>query len=47
MEIVEVKKDLLSVPKTYIVCHCVSQDGAMGAGVARQICNENQKCEKL
>lgn len=43
MEIVEVKKDLLSVPKTYIVCHCISQDGAMGAGVARQICNENQK----
>lgn len=43
MEIVEVKKDLLNVPNTYVLCHCISQDGTMGAGVARQICNKNQK----
>lgn len=43
MEIVKVKKDLLNVPNTYVVCHCISRDGAMGAGVARQICDKNQK----
>lgn len=47
MEIVEVKKDLLNVPNTYVVCHCISQDGAMGAGVASQICNENKEIREF
>lgn len=47
MEIVEVKKDLLDVPNTYVVCHCISRDGAMGAGVASQICNENKEIREF
>lgn len=47
MEIVEVKKDLLNVPNTYVVCHCISQDGAMGAGIAKQICNENKEIREF
>lgn len=47
MEIVEVKKDLLNVPNTYAVCHCISQDGAMGAGIAKQICNENKEIREF
>lgn len=47
MEIVEVKKDLLNVPNTYAVCHCISQDGAMGAGIAKQIYNENKEIREF
>ena len=47
MEIAEIKKDLLSVSNTYIVCHCISRDGAMGAGVARQICDKNKEMREI
>lgn len=36
-------KDLFTVPKDYILCHCISADFAMGAGVAKQFTNRGVK----
>lgn len=36
MKITEVKQDLFTVPKDYILVHCVSADFIMGAGIAKE-----------
>lgn len=30
------KRDLFTVPKEYILCHCISADFALGAGIAKK-----------
>lgn len=30
------KRDLFTVPQDYILCHCISADFALGAGIAKQ-----------
>lgn len=30
------KRDLFTVPKDYILCHCISADFALGAGIAKK-----------
>lgn len=37
MIIKEVKKDLFTVPKDYVLAHCISADFALGAGIANKI----------
>ena len=32
----EEKRDLFSVPNDYILCHCISSDFALGAGIAKE-----------
>lgn len=43
MEITEVKQDLFTVPKDYILCHCVSADFKMGAGIAKEFADRGVK----
>ena len=30
------KRDLFTVPKDYFLCHCISADFALGAGIAKK-----------
>ena len=30
------KRDLFTVPKDYYLCHCISADFALGAGIAKK-----------
>ena len=43
MTITEVKQDLFTVPKDYILVHCVSADFAMGAGIAKEFTKRGVK----
>ena len=36
MELHIEKRDLFTVPKDYILCHCISADFALGAGIAKK-----------
>lgn len=40
MEIKEIKMDLFDVPKDYTLVHCISQDCAMGKGIAKTFDNK-------
>lgn len=39
MELHIEKRDLFTVPKDYILCHCISADFALGAGIAKEFTN--------
>ena len=43
MTITGVKQDLFTVPKDYILVHCVSADFAMGAGIAKEFTKRGVK----
>ncbi|GGH19915.1 macro domain-containing protein [Paenibacillus segetis] len=36
MELIELKKDLFTMPEEYYLAHCISADAKMGAGIAVQ-----------
>ncbi|MCD9025449.1 macro domain-containing protein [Cohnella silvisoli] len=36
MELIEIKKDLFTMPEDYFLAHCISADAKMGAGIAVQ-----------
>lgn len=36
MELIEIRKDLFTVPEEYYLAHCISADAKMGAGIAVQ-----------
>lgn len=40
-------RDLFSVPKDYALCHCISSDFAMGAGIATEFTKRGVKEELL
>lgn len=40
-------RDLFSVPKDYALCHCISSDFAMGAGIAKEFTKRGVKEELL
>ena len=39
----EERRDLFSVPKDYVLVHCISADCAMGAGIAREFTKRGVK----
>lgn len=43
MKITEVKQDLFTVSKDYILVHCISADFAMGAGIAKEFTKRGVK----
>lgn len=43
MIITEVKQDLFTVPKNYILVHCISADFTMGAGIAKEFTKRGVK----
>ena len=43
MELTEIKQDLFTVPKDYILVHCVSADFALGAGIAKEFAKRGVK----
>lgn len=45
----EEHRDLFSVPKDYALCHCISSDFALGAGIAKEFarCGVKQQLEFL
>lgn len=36
MELIEIKRDLFTMPDSYYLAHCISADAKMGAGIAVQ-----------
>ena len=47
MEIGIVHGDLFKAPKECFLCHCISSDFAMGAGIAREFSNRGIKAQLL
>ncbi len=45
MTIREEQRDLFTVPKDYILVHCISADLAMGAGIAKEFARRGVKAE--
>lgn len=43
MTLTEIKKDLFTMPKEYALAHCISDDRAMGAGIAVQFTKRGVK----
>jgi len=41
------KRDLFTVPKDYTLCHCISADFALGAGIAKKFALKGVKKELL
>ena len=41
------KRDLFTVPKDYALCHCISADFALGAGIAREFAERGVKDELI
>lgn len=41
------KRNLFTVPKDYILCHCISADFALGAGIAKKFAELGVKKELL
>lgn len=45
MTIREEQRDLFTVPKDYILVHCISADFAMGAGIAKEFARRGVKAQ--
>lgn len=45
MQLNEEQRDLFTVPKEYILVHCISADLAMGAGIAKEFTKRGVKAE--
>lgn len=43
----EEHRDLFSVPKDYALCHCISSDFALGAGIAKEFAKRGVKAELM
>lgn len=47
MTIREEQRDLFTVPKDYILVHCISADFAMGAGIAKEFARRGAKARLI